>query len=108
MIRIISTDRYLSEFSSKYKVTQIIPEISNLTSTKISSSIYIRYGGDKYSDDPYLNLITFVIIEENNGYITLKEYTDNYKLDKKINRDTTQIYRVPVNEIGNTLNFVQL
>ena len=107
--------RYLSELFCKYKIdAEAVPLIvgvvndDELLPNPTTLSKIIRYGGNKYSGNPYLNIITFQIVEKNDEFIIIRENTDNYEPEKTINRDTTHIYRIPIIDIENSVKLIPL
>ena len=101
-ISIISKDdgRYLEGFKNLYgrtisKVPLKVPSLK-------------RCGGDLYSENPYLRLLKFVIVQNDskNECFIIKEYIDESEFDlKKFKRNLDTIYYVPWNELNQTIKF---
>ena len=101
-----SNGKYLSDFARLYKVIE--PD-KNIALNEMSPLVKpIRYGGNKYDSDPYLNRLTFQTLEQNDEFIEVREFSEHFDPAQIVLRDITVIYRIPLCDLEKDVKLIAL
>ena len=90
--------RYFSEFVELYGVVELTA--NQAEDFQPLATKPVRCGGDKYAKDPYLNRLTFQMLNQTDDFVELIEFTEHFDSAKPVIHNTEVIFRIPKGDLG--------